>query len=781
MAEIKMTMNVLLSLIIQSKRTGSGKLGNGRLLVKLLQVIADNKGNEPTYERNILACFNDEVNKQNSYHKIDKKIGRFLPEGRYYPYEKLSFTEFEKCIGNFGKAAIYLRKMESACNEIIDNIKLDSLVYTLLEILRQDSSIKEILYGSEFISKDELFGSCAHPKRICLEALIIGLLYHVHKNPAESENTELLDTPDKLKFHVVRFRNEKSLDLEMPIELIENIHENAKRQKSVEMKYSLEMQNEDKMLTEIPDSGNVFLYGVGGVGKSTLLLNQIRKENTINFYFPLYQYKKEIHENLQSEGCWILLNILLKYYYQYENQTYETLIANEGENTVLQQLSELEQTLKNNPDNWKPRYVLLLDGLNEMSSELQENFAAELAHIVKKWKNVRIIVTGRTVPIYAVFDEFQQLEVCGISDIDRDSALSILLDFNVISGKENLIDILKIPLFLNMYLESNDDELNTRGEILDFYMTKQSCQYNDVMRFILKYALPFAAKRMFNWKYIWYFVPLLNFSYDISRADLLDAIDEAIEFYLMKERIYQNFIAPQKINKHHIIEFRQNSDMVDIILEQLCFMQVSLSNTYRVSFSHQYYRDYFAAKHILNLIEAIDVSYENNPQERVEMLEESELTGAWYGGFEWYDFYDSQVVYRLIGEICGDYKNISSDNFVYHRTILDRLLDMIRDCQTYRIAENVMITMSLVRNNVICGVDFSKIEIPFYLPDGIYFSDNGLNPSSFRKSIVAHATKYDSKIFLNCDFREAFIRKDAENLISMGAVLDDEITLIKTR
>ena len=629
MAEIKMTMNVLLSLIIQSKRTGSGKLGNGRLLVKLLQVIADNKGNEPTYERNILACFNDEVNKQNSYHKIDKKIGRFLPEGRYYPYEKLSFTEFEKCIGNFGKAAIYLRKMESACNEIIDNIKLDSLVYTLLEILRQDSSIKEILYGSEFISKDELFGSCAHPKRICLEALIIGLLYHVHKNPAESENTELLDTPDKLKFHVVRFRNEKSLDLEMPIELIENIHENAKRQKSAEMKYSLEMQNEDKMLTEIPDSGNVFLYGVGGVGKSTLLLNQIRKENTINFYFPLYQYKKEIHENLQSEGCWILLNILLKYHYQYENQTYETLIANEGENAVLQQLSELEQTLKNNPDNWQPGYVLLLDGLNEMSSELQEYFSAELTHIVKKWKNIRIIVTGRTVPTYSVFDEFQQLEVCGISDIDRDSALSILLDFNVISGKENLIDILKIPLFLNMYLESNDDELNTRGEILDFYMTKQSCQYNDVMRFILKYALPFAAKRMFNWKYIWDFVPLLNFSYDISRADLLDAIDEAIEFYLMKERIYQNFIAPQKINKHHIIEFRQNSDIVDIILDQLCFMQVSLSNTYRVSFSHQYYRDYFAAKHILNLIEAIDVSYENNPQERVEMLEESELTGAW--------------------------------------------------------------------------------------------------------------------------------------------------------
>lgn len=92
------------------------------------------------------------------------------------------------------------------------------------------------------------------------------------------------------------------------------------------------------------------------------------------------------------------------------------------------------------------------------------------------------------------------------------------------------MDILKIPLFLNMYLESNGDELNTCGEILDSYMTTQSCQYNDVMRFILKYALPFVAKCMFNWKFVWDFIPFLNISYDISRADLLDTIDEAIDF-----------------------------------------------------------------------------------------------------------------------------------------------------------------------------------------------------------------------------------------------------------
>lgn len=769
MSEIKLTLNVLMSLIIQSKKTGSGKIGNGRILVKLLQIIADNKGEERTHERNILACFNDDVNKSESYHKIDKLIGRFLPQGRFYPYKKFSFTKFESCIGNDGRIAEYLRKMRSFCDEVIDAERLDQLAYTLLRIMRQDSNISIILYGSEFISKEKLFGSYVNPKRICIDSLLLGLLYHVHKNPMEGEKIELLEIPARRTIQTVRFGDENCLDTELLVDFLENICETAKHQKSAELKYKPHIRYENEDIAELPDSGNIFLYGTGGAGKSTLSLNQIGNKNTINFYFPLYKYKREIHENLQSENCWILLQILLKYHYQYEYQTYETLIANEGENAVLQQLSELVQTLKNNPDNWNPRYVLLLDGLNEMSSELQEDFADELACIVNSWKNIHIIVTGRNVPGYDVFKNFCQIEVCGITDLERDAALS---DFNEISSNENLMEILKIPMFLNMYLESQrtNKTLNTRGEILDSYIMQQSFQNNGVMRFILKYALPFVANRMFGWNYIWIF-PFLSFSYDISRADLLAAIDEAIDFYLMNERIYQNYIAPQKINKKHIIRFRRNSDMVEAILEQLCFMQSS-SDIHRLIFSHQYYRDYFAAKYILNLIDAIDKSYENDSKKRFEILNECGLTHEWYGGYAWW--YDMHDVYRLIGEVCGDYKNIASDNFVYHRTALDRLLDMVRDYETYRTSENIILTMSSVRNNIICGVDFSKMKLPLFMPSDICFSNKGLYPSCFRKSIVFGMTENEYKKFLNCDFREVlfFKKKDKENLRKMGAIVD---------
>ena len=746
---MKLGVRTLLGAIFEAKKTGKGRIGRGKIYAELMKIIIDGKGD-------ISSLFGGNT---------DRFLLRFLRGETDYPYLLFGFDKFEKSIGNYPLFQNYIFKMTEFCNKILSENKIEQLAYTLLEIIRQDDSITEILYSSEFISKDKFFGSSAHPKRICLETLLLGLLYYVHKNPAESENIELLDLPEKSAFHIIRFHDENSLDLEISMNIIENIHENAKRQKSVEMKYKLELRNGNEILTEIPNSENVFLHGVGGVGKSTLLLNQIRNENTINLYFPLYKYKHEIHENLQPESCWILLQILLKYHYQYEYQTYESCVACEGENVVLQQLNELYKQLKNNPDNWNPRYVLLLDGLNEMPSELQEDFVDELSCIVNSWKNIRIIVTGRNVPEYDVFGNFCQIEVCGITDPERDAAL---LDFGDISRNTQLMEILKIPMFLVMYLESQgtNKTLNTRGEILDSYIMEQTFQNSNVMKFILKYALPFAAKRMFGWNYI---IPLPTFSYDISRADLLAAIDEAIDFYLMNERIYQNYIAPQKINKKQIIRFRRNSDMVEAILEQLCFMQLS-SDTHRLIFSHQYYRDYFAAKHILNLIDAIEISYDD-PEKRAEMLNESGLTEEWYGGYAWYDMHD---VYRLIGEICGDYKNIASDNFVYHRTALDRLLDMVRDYETYRTSENIILTMSLVRNNIICGVDFSKIKLPIFMPNDICFSNNGLDPSYFRKSTVIRMRVHDNKIFLNCDFREAlfFKREDKEKLRKMGAVID---------
>ena len=60
---------------------------------------------------------------------------------------------------------------------------------------------------------------------------------------------------------------------------------------------------------------------------------------------------------------------------------------------------------------------------------------------------------------------------------------------------------------------------------------------------------------------------------------------------------------------------------VPLIIENICFLNASKTESHKLHFTHQYFRDYFAAKHILNLSEAIEISYgKNNPDEKREFL-----------------------------------------------------------------------------------------------------------------------------------------------------------------
>lgn len=745
-----MALNVFLSLIIDSKITGSGKIGNGRVLVKLLQVIADNKGNERTHERNLLACFNDDVNKQDSYHKIDKKIGRFLPQGRYYPYEKLSFTEFEKCIGNPEKAAVYLRKMQSVCDEIIDRERLDSLVYTLLQIIRQDSNISKILYGSEFIPKNKLFGSYANPKRICVEALLLGLLYHVHNDPAESEKTELFEATARRTFRAVRFDDENSMNFELPIGLIENICDGAKHQKSDDIKYTPELRHENETIAAIPDQGNVFLYGTGGAGKSTLLRNYIRNENTINFYFSLHQYRREIHEKIRSGNCWILLNILLKYQYQYEYQTYETCTVCEGEDGILRQLAIIDREFKADPDNFRPKYVLLLDGMNEMKYDLYETFLGELMWIVSEWKNVRIIISGRIIPQYDLFADFKCVELCGIQASELIAAVSETESEYDAVNDEALMEILKIPTFLEIYLEShkNGNKLNKCGEVIDSYIMnwKDNAQDGGVIRFIVQFALPLVCKRMLEpslnskkkkrvktEEYVYKYFPESYTDIEVTRQKVLDAIDTAIDLYIYDEQVYQNMVAPRKINKDALLESRSRNDFIELIINNISFVEVSYSEPHRLHFTHQFYRDYFAAKHILNAIEAIYVGYRNESrEEKVEYIIKAEIKDRWFRRS--CDFEDNYDALRMIGEISGDYKNASDDRYFYNRTLLDIFLDINYGVPDSCAADNVIRVMWISRDQVINGVDFGGLTFQNYLPT--YAKYSGDDPCNFSESRI---------------------------------------------
>ena len=136
----KLTLNVLLSLIIQSKITGKGMTSNGRLYVMLMEMIADHDNGSKTAEESILNKFNNEVTHHESYRKLERFLSRFVKTGQGYPYELFSFDKFEKSTDY----RQFLLAMRRFIDTVIDKEKLVPLVYAFLEILRQDTSITTI-------------------------------------------------------------------------------------------------------------------------------------------------------------------------------------------------------------------------------------------------------------------------------------------------------------------------------------------------------------------------------------------------------------------------------------------------------------------------------------------------------------------------------------------------------------------------------------------------------------------------------------------------------------
>lgn len=505
----------------QCMKTGAGKLGNGRIYVKLMCIISDRENEDVSAELDILRKFGSFTADPTAYSRIDKFLNRYIKTEKNYPFQLFKFQKFED---NYSNNLNYIAKMKTFCDEVLDERKIQQFNYTLLEIICQDSNVETLIYGNRKISKTELLGSYAHPKRVCIEALLLGTLHFVHKYSLESKTLQLLDLPDRLRFSVVRYRNVQSLVLESPTNLVESLAENAKRKYAVDefaaspkRRYKLEMYCENNPITDLSQCGNVFIYGGGGSGKSTLLFDELNCDKSVNFIFQLHKYKAEFHENLQSESCWILVQILLKYFYQYEYLTYENAAACEGENEVLQRLTELNELLKSPPADNSPKYTLLLDGLNELSTELQIQLISELEYIANKWINIRIIITGRTIPNYSAFDDFKHVEVCGVTD---DELNNILSEKCCNSYNLELLKVLKAPLFLNIYTNSDNSELNTQGELLDSYIMNIQSRLPEesLVRFAVQYALPFAAKMMTD-----------SFCYEIDRGSLAEAMNKATE------------------------------------------------------------------------------------------------------------------------------------------------------------------------------------------------------------------------------------------------------------
>ena len=274
----RLTLTVLLSLMIQAKKQGKGKLGNGRMLVAMLRVIADRIDGQ-SRERSVLSCFCDEPVKSCAYQKIDKQLVKFFKSGSPYPYEKLGFSAFAASLHDNDRFLPYFREMCAVYDTIIAPEKSESLVFTLLELLRRDSKIEWVLYGTRYIRREMLLGDAAHRKQICASTLFFGLLYQLHSRQEFAPPMPLTEPPVIPPFYLTA--NDAAcpdsaalsdiLNPDRMMPLAQNLYDNAQRMYQSEASdlppNALAFRYADREESALPATGSLFLYGAEGTGK----------------------------------------------------------------------------------------------------------------------------------------------------------------------------------------------------------------------------------------------------------------------------------------------------------------------------------------------------------------------------------------------------------------------------------------------------------------------------------------------------------------------------------
>lgn len=764
---MRLTLNTLLALLIQAKIKGKGRIGNGRLWIRLLSVLADCPCPELTKERNLLRLFSEHTDKPSAYRQINRFLFDFIPTGNGYAPEKLTVSAFEKNVGiehrtNWLEYRRYLAEIGDFCAAVLEPASIPSLVAALLELLQEDDSISYLYYGG-FIPKQRLSGTQLHPTRICTEALLLGILYHTLKCfSAETVTETPLPAQIPPYLHILTLGSSDSIIFwrsctELQALLQPEYHISVKevlcRVQNCELTnaYPLQVTDQNTPLVLTCQNGafpelcqlfpdrHLLLYGAGTMGKTFLMQHQN------GLYLSLSGYHKARYEMLHpTRSNWIILHLLLKYLYHSCYATYESCAACEGEETLLRQLSEM-QALFSDPAQHQI-ITILLDGMNEMPPEAQDAFAEELMLLCGEWRNVRFIVSSRILPEQPIFRQFRKIELTGIPDSVRDSLLS---GYGSVQDSRHLREILCSPLFLRLYLSQPDTKKSpqTCGELLDIFIRQEAASGSKTMQFVLLYALPFLAFGM-------------DLSPHFRRSDVLDAIHCAVETFLLTPNVYQNLIAPMQYRKQKILHELEELDVVSLLIEQYGLLTVADSG---LSFTHDVFRDYFFARYVIHAVHALEA---DSSQALWDALG---LDAIWRHVFD--------EPYQMLGEVCGDTQNApdKANILQYHRTELDTLLDFARVFHADQILWNVLRVMQFSRKGVICGVDFSELFLPLFFPADLQFSDHGRNPCNFRGCRIYQLPHLGENALLGCDFRDVDVMRNPallEKLHTLGALTE---------
>lgn len=220
---------------------------------------------------------------------------------------------------------------------------------------------------------------------------------------------------------------------------------NYRNQKNTEKYYlNRELQREDgTSLTEedcfarLLAGENLLVYGTGGMGKTQFQMRlwqngtkTFRQDVPIVFYIALGD-----HQQSGGESCFIRKSILRQLKFSEET---------DGMETALHELNQLFYMAGNK----SPRYILLLDGLNEAGSQRQE-LIREIEEL-GRFQGIGVLVTDRTAEIkrYGLHD----FSAVGLLPLRDEAVAEALKHYGIEApAEEKLCALLRNPMMLFLY------------------------------------------------------------------------------------------------------------------------------------------------------------------------------------------------------------------------------------------------------------------------------------------------------------------------------------------
>lgn len=336
---------------------------------------------------------------------------------------------------------------------------------------------------------------------------------------------------------------------------------------------------------------NYLIYAGGGFGKTTamkclwfVLLDKAYKGEKI---VPIYIDVK----TLNSNG----VNPLFEYIYN----RYCGIDSDYGKFCDI--------FFENKTSSFAKNYIfwLLVDGYNEVTGDLSYKLQNDIRKL-SMCSNVKMIVSSRTDENSASFTDFKKVILDSLSDNQIAEYLKNNFNREDIEPNRinpNLIEILRVPMFLETFVKTYKDNLDyphlfdtsiiRKADILDRYTEKiledlkeQELSTEIIKKeFAIKYYLPALA---------FYFIQKETLS--ISDAEYLKLSFEDGSKWDTYFKLYLNS-SERAGYKYAFVDGKD--EWISIFKNQFALMEKS-EDTH--TFKHHIWRDFFAAKHIVNAI-----------------------------------------------------------------------------------------------------------------------------------------------------------------------------------